>query len=161
MKLRRKLANVLFADLQWSCTVCALQVKKSVHTKILLVDDEVAVRNSYQLFLERHGYGVVSASSVSEALRILTHERISLAIIDIFLDEDNGLDLLKGIMSARPGLPVIMMSGYGSEELFVQEALASGARAFFPKPVSTKQLLAEIRKTLLAVAAPVSDRARE
>jgi DNA-binding NtrC family response regulator len=122
-------------------------VVKHVH-KILLVDDEVATRDMYQLFLERNGYAVITASSVSEALHILARDRICLALIDVFLNGDNGLELLKGIKAARPEFPVVMMSGLGLDESLGHEALAGGALAFFPKALPLEPLLHHVKQAI-------------
>lgn len=114
--------------------------------KILLVDDEVAVRNVYQLFLEMHGYTVSSASSVAEALRILTSERLDVLLLDIFLGLDNGLELLKAIVAAQVEVPVIVMSAVSSDDPLFQEAIDSGAAGLFLKSLPLEALLKEIKR---------------
>ncbi|HEV8543967.1 MAG TPA: response regulator [Verrucomicrobiae bacterium] len=116
--------------------------------KILLVDDEVATRDLYQLYLERNGYCVITASSVAEALQILARDRICLALIDVFLNGDNGMELLKGIKAARPDFPVVMMSGLGPEESLGGEALTGGALAFFPKGLPLDPLLHHVKQAV-------------
>ncbi len=120
----------------------------SEQEKLLLVDDEVAVRNLYQLFFESHGFSVVAASSIGEALRVLKEQDIALAMIDIFLHGENGLDLLKGIVAARPEFPVVIISGIGPEQPQFREALEAGARAVFTKTQSLSLLLSEVRRVL-------------
>ena len=116
----------------------------SMNRKIPLVDDEVAIRNVYQLYLENHGHLVISASSVSEALRVMQVDEIHLIIIDIFLDNDSGLDLLKGVIAARPRLPAILMSGVPEGDPLFKEALASGATGCFSKTLPLSALIAQI-----------------
>jgi DNA-binding NtrC family response regulator len=70
--------------------------------KILLVDDEVGVRNVFQIYLETQGCVVASASSIAEALHLIRRDDFTLIIIDIFLHEESGLDLLRGVVAARP-----------------------------------------------------------
>ena len=94
----------------------------SMNRKILLVDDEVAIRNVYQLYLENHGHLVISASSVSEAFPVMQVDEIHLIIIDIFLDNDSGLDLLKGVIAARPRLPAILMGHVQRHALGLDDA---------------------------------------
>lgn len=118
--------------------------------RILLVEDEVAVRNVYQLYLEQYGYSVQGVSFISESLRVLKEDRFDLVIIDIFLGEENGLDLMRGIVAARPKLPVLIMSGIGYEEPYFEEALNSGAAGFFSKTLPLSQLLMEVRRLLRA-----------
>lgn len=91
---------------------------------ILLVDDDVALRNVYQLYLETKGFIVFSAGSVVEALRVMRQEPIDLVILDIFLDQDDGLELLNGIVAAKIALPVIVMSGLSGKHDLFRKALA-------------------------------------
>ena len=116
--------------------------------KILLVDDEVGVRNVFQLYLETHGYAVVSATSIGEALRIMKEEDFSVALIDIFLHEESGLELLKGMAAGRPELPVIIMSGITYDHPLFQEALDAGAAGVFSKTLPLSQLLIYVRRVI-------------
>ena len=116
--------------------------------KILLVDDEVAVRNTYQLYFEAHGYSVLAAASVPEALHQLRKENIALTIIDIFLHGENGLDLLRGIVAARPDLPVIIISAISPDQPQFQEALQAGAVDVFSKIRPLSQLLSSVQRIM-------------
>ena len=116
--------------------------------KILLVDDEVAVRNLYQLYLETYGYTVVVASSVAEALRVFKAEAIGTVILDIFLHEESGLKLLRGIIAAQISVPVIIMSGVARGDPLFQEAIESGAAGVFTKTYPLDALLREVRRVM-------------
>lgn len=116
--------------------------------KILLVDDEVAVRNTYQLYFEAHGYSVLAAASIPEALHQLRNENIVLAIIDIFLYGENGLDLLRGIVAARPDLPVIIMSAISPDQPQFEEARQAGAVDVYSKIRPLSQLLASVHRIM-------------
>jgi len=63
---------------------------------------EVAVRNFYQLYLENNLFKVRSAASASEALRLLDQEPVSLAVIDVYLGNESGIDLLRRIRAFVP-----------------------------------------------------------
>ena len=126
---------------------------------ILLVEDEVAVRNFYQLYLEHHGFNVCPAGSISEALRCLREQTVILAVIDIYLGEDNGLDLVRGMKSARPDLPVIVISGISYEEPMFQEALKTGADGVYSKTLPMAQLLIDIKRLLTPRGAVKADTA--
>lgn len=115
---------------------------------ILLVEDEVEVRNFYQLYLEHHSFRVIPASGLSEGLRVLRETPIHAAVVDIFLGEDNGLDLVRGMKAARPDLPVIVMSAMTYEEPMFQEALGTGADGMYSKTLPMSQLLMDIRRLL-------------
>jgi DNA-binding NtrC family response regulator len=116
--------------------------------KILLVDDEVAVRNVYQLYFETNGFSVKVAGSVAEALMVLRSEHPDAVILDIFLQEENGLELLKAMVAAELKVPVIVISGIGYDDPLFQEALESGAAGVFTKTLPLSQLLMELRRVL-------------
>jgi DNA-binding NtrC family response regulator len=116
--------------------------------KVLLVDDEVAVRNVYQLYFETNGYKVRVAGSVAEALGVLRKERLDAVILDIFLQQENGLELLRGIVAAGLKLPVIVISGVRYDDPLFQEALDSGAAGVFTKTLPLTQLLMELRRVM-------------
>lgn len=71
---------------------------------ILLVEDDVDLRNVYQLYLETKGFTVFSAGTIVEALRLMREERIRVVILDVSLGEDDGLELLNGIVAAEVGV---------------------------------------------------------
>ena len=119
-----------------------------MHREILLVEDEVAVRDFYQLYLEHHGFRVCPASGPLEAIRVLGERCIHLAIIDVFLGEDNGLDLVRGMKAARPELPVIIMSGMSYDEPKFQEPLTTGADGIYSKTLALSQLLMDVKRLL-------------
>jgi two-component system nitrogen regulation response regulator NtrX len=115
-------------------------VKKS---KILLVDDNSKIQYAFQSFLEKEGYISLSASDGSNVLNIIARENPSLVFLDISLPDQNGLDILKQIKKDYPSLPVIIVSGYISDENR-KRAKDFGALDFLEKPLS----LAKIRKIL-------------
>ena len=114
----------------------------------MLVDDEVAVRNVYQLYFETNGFSVKVAGSVAEALMVLRSEHPDAVILDIFLQEENGLELLKAMVAAELKVPVIVISGIGYDDPLFQEALESGAAGVFTKTLPLSQLLMELRRVL-------------
>ena len=69
---------------------------------------EVAVRNFYQLYLENNLFKVRSAASASEALRLLDQEPVSLAVIDVYLGNESGIDLLRRIRAFVPALRLLL-----------------------------------------------------
>ena len=116
--------------------------------RLLLVDDEVAVRNFYQIYLEHHGYTVVPAASVGEALQLLSGTSFDLLIVDIFLGEDNGLELVRGVLSVNPEQAIVVISAAGYEENVFEEALSTQAAGFYTKRLPLSQLLMEVRRVL-------------
>jgi DNA-binding response OmpR family regulator len=116
--------------------------------KILLVDDDEDLRNAYQLFLETNDFAVSWASSIAEALRLMRTEQFNVVLLDIFLDQEDGLELLKTIVATHVRVPVIIMSGLSGKHDLFQKALDSGAAGVFTKWLPLDALLVEVRRTM-------------
>ena len=115
--------------------------------KILLVDDEVAVRDLYQIFLEQQPFTVRTAASVNEGLRVIRESQFDLILLDIYLGDGNGLDLARRAKMLQPAR-IILMTGYGSEETVKQMAEAVNADGWHCKEKGLKELLHTIKKVL-------------
>ncbi|MDB4889850.1 MAG: domain S-box protein [Gemmatimonadetes bacterium] len=120
--------------------------------RILLVEDEVAVRRSVRRMLERTGYTVLEARHGADAL-LVWHEHkaaIDLLITDLRMPELGGRELMAALHAIRPDLPVIAMSGYppdvGSAPLETWNA--GGRTQFLAKPFSTEVLLSAVEHLL-------------
>jgi DNA-binding NtrC family response regulator len=118
------------------------------NSTILLVEDDVDLRNVYQLYLETKGFTVSSAGTIVEALRLMREERIRVVILDIFLGEDDGLELLNGIVAAEVGVPVIVMSGLSGDHHLFQKAIGSGAAGVFTKWLPLDGLFGEVKRVI-------------
>ncbi|MDP2105575.1 MAG: PAS domain S-box protein, partial [Desulfobulbaceae bacterium] len=115
---------------------------------ILLVDDEPVVVTTMERMLTTLGYQVTSASDGLAALDIFQSQPdvFALVLTDQTMPRMSGIDLARGVLSLRPGLPVIILSGY--EYLNSEDELAtSGIKAFLRKPVG----LAELARTLTRI----------
>src|SRR5438876_10630256 len=112
--------------------------------QVLLVDDERRLREVVTLFLSE-AYDVKQAATGDEAIRIVRREPVAAVVLDYRLPDRSGLELLIEIRSTRPLLPVVMMTGYGSEALCAS-ALRLGVRDYFPKPVNIGDLLDAVRR---------------
>jgi len=117
--------------------------------RILIVDDESAIRESLLEILDEEGYEGVSAESAATA-RPFFSTGLDLILLDIKLGADNGIVLLREIKSLHPFLPVIMISGHGTVAL-TAEAFKLGAHEFMEKPLRLMQVRACIRNALEAV----------
>jgi PAS domain S-box-containing protein len=126
--------------------------------KILVVDDEDAVRRITARILSRHGYEVVEASGGEEALRIYgaMEERPALVLTDVAMPRVSGLELAGRLNGdSGPAPPVIFMSGYSGEQAPDPAALESAA-GFLQKPFGASALLSEVGDVLAGSAqAPV------
>lgn len=107
--------------------------------RCLVVDDETDIRELLVLTLERMGVDASSAKNVEEARQMLDQQAFALCLTDMRLPDGTGLDLLRHITQHYPGLPVAVITAYGSAENAVS-ALKAGAFDYLTKPISLKQL---------------------
>ncbi|MEQ1604169.1 MAG: PAS domain S-box protein [Pyrinomonadaceae bacterium] len=116
---------------------------------ILLVEDEIAVRNLIQNVLTKQGYKVISANNGNEALEICRTfpERIHLLLTDMIMPGMNGSELQISAAKIRPGMRSILMSGYSGHPFDDRIALASET-AFIEKPFSPDDLIEKIRASI-------------
>jgi CheY-like chemotaxis protein len=116
---------------------------------ILLVEDEPAILNMTTRLLERHGYDVLATGSPDEAIRISREYLgdIQLLITDVVMPGMNGRDLAEHILSLRPNLARLFMSGYPADAIAHRNVLAEGVH-FIQKPFTSKNLTAKVREAL-------------
>jgi DNA-binding NtrC family response regulator len=122
-------------------------------THLLVVDDEVNVRELLRAFFRRHSFEVTAAATALEAQRSIAESRPHLIILDVALADSDGWELLATLKRAHPKLPVLMLTGMGFDEDLIQEALARGASGYASKTVALDQLLTEVQRALKAVVA--------
>ena len=80
-------------------------------SKILVVDDERSIRNTFKIFLSNEGHDVFLAEDVSLALKICDEQTLDLIITDIIMPKLTGIDLLNAIKAKNSDIPVIIMTG--------------------------------------------------
>jgi signal transduction histidine kinase/FixJ family two-component response regulator len=110
---------------------------------ILLIDDDQDLADSLARLLTLEGYVVTVAYSLSEALASRTLERSHVALVDMRLGLDSGVDLVRALHERRPELVAVMMTAYGSQEATV-EALRAGAYDYLSKPFHSTHLFATL-----------------
>ena len=115
-------------------------------SRILIVDDDKATRDGLALALG-HDYAMLTAADAEAALRALTEHEVDLVLTDLRMPGRDGLSLLRDIIASHPGLPVILLSAYGSVESAV-EAMRDGAVDFLTKPVNLDHLELVVRRAL-------------
>lgn len=117
--------------------------------KVLLVDDHPLVCKSMAELIDSQGDLVVcgQACSLRQALRAAARLRPDLAIVELSLGQESGLQLIGLLQEQRPGLPVLVVSMH-EEELFALPALQAGARGFASKHKPAAELLEAIRQVL-------------
>ncbi len=110
--------------------------------KILLVDDEARFRSASKKLLQRRGYEVITAGDGEEAISMALQEP-DVVILDINMPGKDGLQVLADLKERHPKLPVIMLTGHGSQDK-AKEAVAAGAQDFLTKPCDMDLLVAKI-----------------
>ena len=95
--------------------------------RILVIDDEAAIRESLEVLLTLEGYAVTMAVDGEEGMRILDQDSFDLLLLDLALPGQSGLELLPQIKERHPDLPVIMITAYGTVDNVV-DAVRAGAK---------------------------------
>ncbi len=108
--------------------------------RILVVDDELIVRDSLKEWLEDEGFTVSMAASGQEALDLIATESFQLMLADIKMPGMDGVELLKRCVEIVPDLPVVMMTAYATVETAI-EALKTGALDYLIKPFDPETLI--------------------
>jgi DNA-binding NtrC family response regulator len=114
---------------------------------ILIIDDEAAIRESLETLLAIEGYNVEAARSAEEGLAMLAASPRDLVLLDYALPDRNGIEVLEEIRQRDSGLPVIMITAYGTVENAVK-AIQAGATNFIQKPWDNEKLLADVRASI-------------
>ncbi len=108
-------------------------------TKILIVDDELIMRESLAGWLERDGHVVATAASGEEALQKLKEYHFEILLVDIKMDGMSGLDVLTKVKESDPDIAVVMITAYGSISTAI-EAMKNGAVDYLLKPFDPNAL---------------------
>ena len=114
--------------------------------RVLVIDDEAAIRKLLRMGLSSQGYEIVEAANGKEALRLLS-ENPALIILDLGLPDIQGHELLRMIRGRSESVPIVVLSSRGDEAGKVR-ALDCGADDYVTKPFGTDELLARIRAAL-------------
>jgi two-component system OmpR family response regulator len=121
--------------------------ESSPPVRVLVVDDDPAMRHMVVNYLEDHNIRAISASGRQEMVRLLAVDEPSLVILDLRLGQENGLDLLREIRS-RFDIPVIITTGHRRDEIDRVVGLELGADDYVTKPFGLRELLARVRAVL-------------
>jgi DNA-binding NtrC family response regulator len=117
--------------------------------RILVVDDDEAIRDLLEMFLEENGCKVVTEGSAENAMAIVRHEEFDLILLDIMLGEISGMELLKHFKKISPQVPVIMITGNCDIQL-AEKCLLEGANDYISKPFDLGYLRDSVLASLLA-----------
>ncbi len=111
---------------------------------VLIIDDEAEIRESLQTLLELEGFAVETAASGEAGLQRIGEHPFDLILLDLTLPGRNGMEVLAEIRAHETGLPVIMITAFGTVENAVR-AMQGGAANFVQKPWDNEKLLADVR----------------
>ncbi len=115
--------------------------------RILIIDDEAAIRESLEELLTLEGFQVTIAVDGPSGLDQLTRNEFDLLLLDLALPGESGMELLPKIVEMQPSLPVIMITAFGTVANVV-DAIRAGAENFVQKPWDNEKLLADIRAAI-------------
>ena len=117
-------------------------------TDILIVDDEVGIRDLLSEILQDEGYTVTEAEDAESARQLRNQTRPAMVLLDIWMPDCDGITLLKEwAQSGQLNMPVVMMSGHASIDTAV-EATKIGAFDFLEKPIALQKLLTTVQRAL-------------
>ena len=114
---------------------------------ILVVDDELSMREILEYILTKEGYQVSCAENGKTAISLLDQNEYDLLLCDIRLGDLSGLDVLRAAKKKHPNITVVLISAYASTETAV-EAMNEGAYDYVPKPFDNEELKQAIEKAL-------------
>lgn len=131
----------------------------NVVQKILVVDDDPIVAKSFDRVLSSKGYAVITASNGEDALRKMENEHYDVVFTDIKMPGMNGLEVAERVKASQPWLPVVIVTGYGSDA-YEARAAAAGVSEFLRKPLSPEMIEASANKALRERTAPAPEAAQ-
>jgi two-component system nitrogen regulation response regulator NtrX len=115
--------------------------------RVLVIDDEKAVRETLSEILADEGYAVTAIDSGEEGLRRLREENFDLAFLDVWLKDRDGLSILEAADGRLVEIPVVMISGHANVETAVK-AVRLGAYDFLEKPLSLERVILTAQKAI-------------
>jgi DNA-binding NtrC family response regulator len=117
--------------------------------RLLLVDDEVGYLEVLSKRLTRRGFKVTTASSGAEAIRAARRWDFDVAVVDLKMEDMDGIEVLKTLKRMVPDLEVIILTGHGSERA-AREGIAQGAFDYLIKPVGLDPLIVRICAAMIS-----------
>jgi two-component system, NtrC family, nitrogen regulation response regulator NtrX len=115
--------------------------------RVLVIDDEKAIRQTLSEILTDEGYAVTSVESGEEGLRRLKEESFDLAFLDVWLRDRDGLSILEAADGRLQEIPVVMISGHANVETAVR-AVRLGAYDFLEKPLALERVILTAQKAI-------------
>jgi DNA-binding response OmpR family regulator len=128
----------------------AAQPPPSTPIRLLLVDDEQGFVEVLTKRLRKRNYEVTSVLSGKEAVRVMRGQSFDLAVLDLKMEDLDGIEVLKIFKIMDPQMPVIILTGHGSEQA-AREGLALGAVDYLMKPCDLEELMQKITESISTV----------
>jgi PAS domain S-box-containing protein len=116
-----------------------------VDTKILLIDDDTRVLDTFARTLRLAGYTVITAGNGEKGLKLYRQERPDIVLLDLWMPDVDGLAALHAMREQDPEANVILITGHGDKEAVI-DALRAGASDFLPKPIDRVALESALRR---------------
>jgi len=118
--------------------------------RLLLVDDEVGFTTIMAKRLTRRNMVVTTAFSGAQGIQALRAEQFDVAVLDLKMEDMDGIEVLKIFKIMDPNMPVIMLTGHGSEKS-ASEGIQHGAYDYLTKPYEFTELLEKIREAAIRI----------
>ena len=116
-------------------------------SRILVIDDEAAIRDSLRMTLEYEGYEFLGAATGQEGLALAEREAPDLVLLDVKMPGMDGIEVLERLRNMNDQLPIVVISGHGTISTAV-EATKKGAWDFIEKPFASERVLVSLRNAL-------------
>ncbi len=116
-----------------------MQLHSKSEIKVLTVDDNTKILFAFDILLKKEGCLSIHATSGREGLRQISEHKPNAVFLDLSLPDTDGITVLKQIKQQYPKLPVIIITGHGSDQI-QREALQNGAHTYLEKPISVEKI---------------------
>lgn len=123
------------------------QSMKGVKARVLVVDDDKTIRSLFKKTLEKEGHTVVTTGNSLEGLDYVRQQDFDIVFLDLKMPEMDGAELFKQIKSAKPKLPVTIVTGYPGSEI-MERAIKEGPLGIINKPFSTSDIITLVNSFL-------------
>src|SRR3990167_819474 len=123
-------------------------------SKILVVDDDMRLRDLLRRYLAEQGFNVVTAENAQAMNKLWLRERYDLLVLDLMLPGEDGLSICRRLRGSKDALPIIMLTAKG-EDVDRIVGLEMGADDYLPKPFNPRELVARINAVLRRREAPL------
>src|SRR5437016_14421021 len=134
---------------RWRAECGTPWTRSAAMARILVIDDDALLRGAIRVVLESAGYEVIEAADGDAGLRLHREPGADLVVVDLFMPERDGLEVIRAVRAEAPQAKIIAMSGGSSLQLdLLDAATAFGASRTLRKPFAPSMLLAAVRELL-------------